>query len=193
MSDLVSVRAMIQLEETQYRRAITESLAQKLGKSINFINTRQYDSIEAMAAGQYGVVLTSLGVFPQQFCENYVAPVDIEVMGIIVHAGIVGSSGSTVLDIHSLTDNGATDNGTIFSVKPSVTSAVTDNLYGGKYYDPETATTVTFGSTPAGIVLGTFTTFPFPVDQGDALRFDIDSVMGGTPTDIALRLFIRPR
>ena len=193
MTDLASIRSQIQTEESQYRFALSESFAQKIGKSINFINTRQYDQQEAMAAGRYGSVLTARGVFPQEFCKAYVAPVNIEIMGIIVHTGLIGSSSSTVLDIHLITANGATDSGTVFSVKPSVSSASTSNRYGGYYYNPETGLSVTFGSTPAGLVAGTFTTLPFPVDQGSALRFDIDSVMGGDPEGIALTLFTRPR
>lgn len=193
MAELPPERATLFEEETDFKSAVSEALLQKMGKVANHINFRQYDQQEAMAAGQYGVVATALASFPLEFCKRYVAPVNIEVMGIVLHSGVVGASGSTVMDIHKITTNGATDSGTIFSVKPAIASTASDNRHGGFYYDPYTASTVTLGSTPTGFTLPTFTALPFPVDQGDALRFDLDSVMGGSPQGIAMTLFVRPR
>lgn len=193
MAELAAERNNIFEEDTRYKAAVSESLMQKLGKSINFINSKQYDQQEATAAGRYGVVATALGTFPLEFCKRYVAPVDIEIMGIAIETGIVGSSGTTTLDIHKITANGATDSGTIFSVKPAVTASATSNRFGGYFYDPISESTVTFGTTPTGVTLGTFTTIPYPVDQGEALRFDLDAVMAGDPQGISLTLYIRPR
>ena len=194
MADLSGVRSNIQTEETDFKSAVSESMFKKVGKSINFINTRQYLTYLYGQYGSYGVVLTSLGSFPSStYADIYVAPFDIEVMGLRLQSGIVGSSGNTTIDIHLLTANGATDSGTVFFFLFSVASTATSNLYGGFVYDSVSASTVTFGTTPTGFTLGTFSSLPFNVDQGDALRFDIDSVMGGDPRDISLTLYFRPR
>ena len=198
MAELPAERNNIYEEETRFKAAVSEAVGQKLGKSINFINMRQFDQQEATAAGRYGEVIAALvaagsASYPFEFCKRYVAPVNMEIMGIAIQTGTVGSSSTTTFDIHLISANGATDDGTVFSVKPAVTSAATSNRFGGYFYDPVDGSTVTFGSTPTGVTLGTFSSLPFPVDQGEALRFDIDAVMAGTPQGISLTLFMRPR
>lgn len=181
------------MEESRFKFAVSEFVIQKIAAALNFINMRQYDQQEFVAAGRYGAVLSEIGLPCLGATKNYVAPFDLEVTGVVIQTGIVGSSGSTVLDIHHLTDNGATDNGSIFSVKPAVASTADDDRHGGVVYDPLTGSLVTLGTTPTGITVPTFVDLPFELDQGDALRFDIDSVMGGDPQGIAITLFTRPR
>ena len=192
MADQAPLRKNVQSEETDFRFAVSESNFKKVGGSINFINNYQYDTFTFNGNGSYGTVLTSIGTFPATAFDNiYVAPFDVEVMGLFIRNGESGSSGTTTLDIHKLT-GGTTDAGTIFTVKPAVTSAAANGSYDGFIYDPVAASITTFHSL-AAFTVGTFTSTPFDLDQGEALRADIDAVQGGTPRNISISLFLRPR
>ncbi len=74
MSDVDPVRKNIQIEEVQFRGAVSESVGQKLGGSINFINDFQYDTKAFFLNGLYNIVAA-----PQTGVDGlYVVPYDCD-------------------------------------------------------------------------------------------------------------------
>ena len=196
MTDIVGQRLNISTEATDFRSAISESILQRVGASQNFINNFQIETHAFHGNGNYGVVLTSIGVFPAVAYDGYyLAPFNMEVMGVYITNGISGSSGTTTVDIHKLTSGGTVDAGTIFSTKPAVASTAANGTSGGIVYNASTVSTdnLPTAGLPTGFTAPVFTSLPFNLDQGEILRADIDAVMGGTPENISVVVYLRPR
>tara|TARA_R110002167_G_scaffold198805_1_gene401913 strand:- start:202 stop:744 length:543 start_codon:yes stop_codon:yes gene_type:complete len=179
MTDITSFKRNVQVEETEYKSAVSESTAQKLGGSINFINTRQYDlhSFNLNGAYQLGVGSTGVdGLYP--------VVINMELVAITIYSVDAGVSGTTTFDIHWLSSSGA-DQGSIFSTKPSINSSAPNNAFGIKGLVTEV---LDFGGT--GITLPVLSKTQF--NQGNALRFDIDAAMSSAQ-NAGLTFHFRPR
>ena len=115
MSDLPGVRKYVQTEESRFRSAVSESLAQKLGSSINFINTYQkYDKL-FMINGYYN----NLSIPFYGLDGIFVLPDDAEITNAQMFVRQAGSGGSTQLDIkYATTPGGAWTS--IFSTLPAI-------------------------------------------------------------------------
>jgi hypothetical protein len=179
MTDITDFRANVQVEETKYKATVSETTLQKMGAATNFVNNRQYDlhSFNLNGAYQLGVGSTGVdGLYP--------LVINMELVAVTVYSIDAGVSGTTTFDIHWLNSSGV-DQGSIFSTKPSISSAAPNNAYGIKGLITEIPD---FGGT--GITLPVLSKTQF--DQGNALRFDIDAAMSSAQ-NAGLTFHFRPR
>lgn len=178
-------------EETRYRAAVSESVAQKMGSSQNFINLRQFDEKSFRANGPYGQVVTT----PVLGLDGlYVFQFNAEIIGYFMWNLTAGLSGTTELDVKRATVSGGAFT-SIFSVTPKIDSTAGDDTFFLGYDITENSTTQVFTpnpTPPTGVTVGTFSMAPFPINAGDAIRTDILSVMPGAE-DCGLVLLHRPR
>ena len=173
MSDLPGVRKYVQTEESRFRSAVSESLAQKLGSSINFINTYQkYDKI-FIANGKYNTLSIPFNAIDGIF----VLPDDAEITNAQMFIRQAGSGGSTELDIKYATSPGGTWT-SIFSTKPAISYAAGDFswVYNGS----------SFANTTAPILSVT------QLQAGWALRCDILTAQSGDARGTGVVLYMRP-
>lgn len=180
MTDITPSRQNVQVEETDFRSAVSEAVFQKTGGSINFINSFQLDYHAFNMNGAYvsGAGQTGLeGFFPVFY--------DAEIVGISVNNTVPGVSGTTLVDIHEITAGG-TDNGSIFSTKPSADSTAGANAYGIRLFLPS----VVDLQTATGIVLPSLSTTN--LTAGTCLRFDCDTSMPGAE-NFSIVIGYRPR
>jgi hypothetical protein len=162
MTDVVPSRVNIQQEETRFRASVSESMFTRVAGSINLINDRQYDTHDWHLNGQIGlfpVVPGPDGIFAFLF--------DVEITGFTYRIGdTTGASSSVIVDIHKLSAGG-TDDGTIFSTRPQISSAASPDTY-TTYRQIDDVTL----ANPTGHTLAVLGTTEF--SAGDALRLDID-------------------
>jgi len=177
MADLTPARRNIQIEETQYRAGVTEGTFSRMGQSINFINERQYDTRSWVVNGPYSLFQTGVVGIDLFFA----IPFNITIFDVVLYNKKGGDSGTTTVDLHRYTAPGV-DAGTIFTTKPAISSAAVDFAY--------------VGTLANGIGGGTGMTRPVlnvtDLNAGDALRFDIDTVMTNA-YDLGLSLYYKPR
>lgn len=179
MSNLAEARKDIELEDVKYRSSVSEAVGNKIGASINFINRRQYDKHSWNLNGPYALGVGSTGpdgVFTFLF--------DVEIVGFSYYAGVIGNSGTTTVDVHWIS-GGDTDEGTIFTTKPSVTTTAADDTITTR--DVLNGVTLT---NPTGHTLAVLNKTEF--DAGDTLRLDLDDAMTGA-NNFQFTIFFRPR
>ncbi len=179
MTDVTDARTIIQTEEVSYRSAVSESVFTKVAGVSNFISNRQYDTKTFYLNGPYNNSQGTTGLD-----GLFIFPFDCEVIGHCMFNMVGGSSGTTTLDIHYY-DGAGSDQGTIFSTKPSITSAAVDGAYVG--YNITTATDLGGGT---GMTKGVISTTDF--DAGDALRLDLDGYMPSAE-NCGIHIYLRPR
>lgn len=183
MADVAPLRRFIQVEETDFRSAVSESLLQKVGGVTNFINRFQHGERGFYANGPYGVISGA-----QTGVDGlWVIPFDVTLIGVIAFNLVSGSSGTTTMDLHRFTAPN-TDAGTVFGTKPSLTSASANTSYVGIITDNAGGYTAIGGGT--GMTAPTLAVTD--LDQGDALRFDLDARMTGGQ-NAGLLVYFRPR
>ena len=167
MTDIDPVRSpLVQQEEVEFRSSVSEATFTRIGQQINFISTFQNSRHSFNLNGNYALGLGSTGpdgIFPCLF--------NMEIVGFAYYNLQGGVSGQTTIDLHWLS-NGDTDNGSIWSVQPSVDFNAADNSY--TIYDQANGATVVL---PTGHTLGVLNKTTF--DAGDAIRLDLDDAMAG--------------
>lgn len=166
MSDITPARKNVTVEESKFRAAVSEAYSFKIGASVNFINGFQNNRHAWHLNGSY-----SSGVGSQGPDGIFVFLFNAELVGISYYNNTTGTSGSTVTDIHWLS-GGDTDNGTIFTTPPTVSSSAANNTYFLKDLISDTVIYQPTGFTEAVLSKTTF-------NQGDALRLDLDNAMVG--------------
>lgn len=178
MADVTPARVNVQDEETDFRSALSEALFKKVGGSINFINDKQYDKHAWNLNGPYALGVGSMvdGIFPFLF--------DVELTGFWYYIDDVGT-GTTTIDIHKLSSGGTSDDGTIFSVLPSVNGTAANGTY--TLYDQVNSTTI---ANPTGHTLAVLSTINF--DAGEALRLDLDAAQTDS-NNFQMGIMFRPR
>jgi hypothetical protein len=176
MADLTELRRNVQIEETRFRFAVSESLAQKLGGSINFINNKQYDTKAFFANGPYNIT----GVNETAVDGLYVFPFDVEVFEAAMFNIVAGSGGTTTLDVLRATASGGAFS-TIFSTKPAIASTAGASAY------------IRTGGSGTGLTAPVLTSTPFDIDAGHAIRLDFTGKQTGSPENCGLILYMRPR
>lgn len=173
MADISALRRNIQIEETRFRYAVSESMAQKLGGSINFINTRQHSEKQFFINGPYNILGAQTAVDGLTFFQY-----DAEIIDVWMFVEYNGSSGTTELDLKRATSSGGSFS-SIFSTTPKITSAAGNFAY------------VHAGISVSG------TTAPvlslIHVNAGDAIRCDLLQVPGGSPQGCGIIIHYRPR
>lgn len=173
MAEIPALRQQIQIPETQFRAAVSESTWQKIGGSINFINTLQKYDKGFFVNGGYGVLsMPFLGLD-----GLFVIPDNFKITNVAMAVKTAGSSGSTTMDLKYATTPGGPFT-SIFSTTPSI------NYSAGNYSWCYTGSS--FANTTAPVLLTT------DLNAGAALRCDILSVMGGTPIGAFLTLYMQP-
>jgi hypothetical protein len=178
MADIADERSNIDENLAKFNSALSESFFFLLGASINFINKKQYDTHSFFLNGVY-----SPGAGSVNIDGFHVFQFDAEIVGISFGNAVLGTSGTTTMDIHKIT-NGGTDAGSIFGTKPSIISTAGNDSYAAESY--ETATSLA----PTGYTLPTVPNREF--NQFDGLRFDLDSAMGEAE-NLFINIHFRPR
>lgn len=174
MVDLTDLRLLIQEEETQFRYGISESWAQKLGGSMNFMMNRLHQEKQFFANGPYNIM-----TMPQTGVDGLTI---MEFDALIINAWafnlVAGSGSTTELDIKLATAPGGAFS-SIFSTTPKFTSSAGSNAWIG------------VGETLSGATAPVLSTTQ--VSTGDALRFDIITAMTGSPQNCGIVIHYRPR
>lgn len=181
MTDIAPTRLQIPLqqEEFRFRAPVSESTWTRASGLLNFQRERQIDGHQFNLNGRYqlfGVSQGPDGVMPCLF--------DMELVGYLLYNATGGTSGTTTIDLHRLT-GGGTDAGTVFSTKPAVDSTASSGSYSFIRLDP--AATLQL---PTGHTAGVFSVTE--LDEGDALRFDLDTSMQNGE-NLAFTILFRPR
>jgi hypothetical protein len=173
--DITPLKKMIQVEETQYAAAVSSSVAQRIGSSINFINSYQLDTIDFKVNGPY-----NLGPLPNlQFDGIVTFPFAFEIVNAFIYTGpTVASGGTTELDI-KWKPYASGSYSSIFTTTPKFNSsaAASDGIHDG--------------STKTGFTAPVLSTTQFAA--WDLLKLDILQAVTGTQAGCGIKLFWRPR
>lgn len=177
-SDIVTPsRQVLRVGDVSYRRALSEAIFTRVAAQNNFINTYQTDIKEWKLNGSYGVA-TGISFYDGVASFFY----NSEIVGINFYNGEAGISGTTQFDVKWINTSGV-DQGTIFSTKPSITSAASSNAIGFK--NLVTSNTVT----GTGITLPVFSKTQFL--EGESVYLILDSSMVSAQ-NCGLTIFYRP-
>lgn len=178
MADYPSTRKNIQTEEVDFKSSVSEATLKKVAGSVNFINNRQHSEKQFFANGRYGIMSS----YPQTGVDGLVFfEFNATIINVWAFNLVVGSSGTTELDVKRATASGGSFS-TIFSTTPKFASTSANN----SYVDAN-------GYQPAGTGITAPVLSLTNVDQGDALRLDIISAMGGTPENCGIVIHYIPR
>jgi len=176
---ITDARVNIQQEDVQFRSSVSQAVGNKLGGSINFVNNRQFDQHSWNLNGDFSVIAASDvgdGVF---ICQE-----NMEMVGYALYIGTNGSTGSNIIcDLHWISSDG-TDNGTIFSTKPSIATSASDGTF------THSNIRAVSSEVPTGHTEGVISKTDF--DRHDGIRFDLDASTGGA-SNLQLIIFFRPR
>lgn len=174
MTDIAPERKIIQQEETRAQAATSESVFQRVGAGINFINTRQFDQKDFILNGPYNTVPT-----PQLGVDGPITyPWNFEIVDVLVYAGdILGSGGITEFDIKWRPEAGGPFF-SIFSTTPKIGPTATP-------FDFTRIGKVATGFTAPVLVKTQFAPF-------DTIRLDILQAMTGTVNSSFVKVFMRP-
>ena len=176
MPQLPDVRRNIFVEETQFRGAVSEDLAQKLGSSINFINDRQYTEKDFQINGDY-----YLATLPYNAPDGFLFfGFNAEIVNIFAFVKTAGASGTTTLDLQYMAAPGGSW-ASVFSTQPSFTSAAGNDRW------IDSGGIVTLGSGVTRPVLST-TSFT----AGTALRVVLVSAQTSPANSTGLVVHYRP-
>lgn len=177
MADVLAERKNIQIEETSFRSANSESVMARLGAAINFVNNRQHSEKQFFANGPYGVMAS----YPQLAVDGLVFfEFDAEIINVWAFNMEAGSSGTTELDLKLATASGGSF-ASIFSTTPKFTTSASNSAF----VDAVGKQAATTGVTAP--VLSTVN-----VNAGDAIRLDIISAMTAAQ-NCGVVLHYRPR
>lgn len=178
MAYVTPARNNIDVKDVQFRASISSAVGNKIAAGLNFINTKHTDQHSFHLNGDVALLQQ------EQVGDGfYFAIFNMEITGYSLVSGRGGTSGATIVDLHKVSADG-TDSGTIFSLKPQIsTSAADESSQFRNEIDSSTGA-------PTGHTLGEFSSTT--IDQGEKLRFDIDSAMAGSE-NLTLTIYFRPR
>lgn len=173
MVDIAPLKKNISISESQFRAAVSESFAQKIGGAINFINDYQMVQKQFFVNGPYNNVTIPFYAFDGlEYAE-----VKIEIVDAFMFCRGAGSGGDTQLDVeYALTPGGVWTS--IFATKPAINFAAGDFAW--------TNIGASYLNTTAP-VLGT-TTIP----KGAAIRMNMLTAQTGDARGCGLILFYKP-
>lgn len=163
MSDVPASKANIQVEESRFRYAVSESFAQKVGGSINFLNDFQHSEKQFFLNGRYWSIGTLTGMDGMVFFQFNATIIDVW-MFVQKQTGATGSF--TEIDLKRATTEGGPFT-SIFSTTPRI------NGTAGDYIWTHVGASVTGTRAP---VLSTAN-----VNAGDAIRCDLVATPTGSP------------
>lgn len=159
MTDITdNLEQLIQSEEVENGAGVSTGTFNKIGGITNAIANRTNNCLYFKFNGAFKSLFGG-----EDGANGSIWP--YEIVGVSGYIRQTGTSGSTVLDIHSIT--GTTDNGTILSTPLTITSAAGDGLFFYKNLLDASETSAT------GLTLPVFTATD--IAQGTGLRVDLDS------------------
>lgn len=175
MTVLADAKAYIEREECLFRRAISESTSQKVGKSINFLLNRMHSQKEFFLNGDYNAVavpnLKQDGFHFFQF--------DSEIFDVWMFVEDAGTGGTTELDIKVA----ATPGGSfvsIFTTRPKIQSSAGNDKW------------IHVGSVVSGTVAPVLNNaLRFPL-AGSAIRCDLIDAQTGKVASCGIVVHYRP-
>lgn len=180
MADVVPLKKNIKTEDVQFRSSISESVGNKIGASLNFVNTYQYDAKAFFLNGPYSVRGSSqTGVDGAYICAS-----NMEIYAITMFNLVAGSAGSITLDVKRRTTSGGSGT-SIFSTKPSISYTAGNNAFVGYRFSDSTTL-----EHPTGTTLPVLTSVN--LDAGDMLTCDVTAVQTNGQ-NAGLVVHMRPR
>lgn len=174
MSFITPVRANVTNEETQFRAAVSEATMQKVGSSINFINTYQEEHKSWYLNGSYSTLTVPFAAIDGIFVLDR----NVELVSCSMFVRLAGSVGTTELDIKYATAPGGAWT-SIFSTTPKI------GYLAGNFAWCNTGSS--FANTTAPVISVT------NLAAGYALRADLIAYQGGGPRGTGINLNFRPR
>lgn len=180
MSDLTPIKKNIQVEETRFRSAVSEAIAQKLGSSINFINKYQNETKRFEVNGQYNLL-----TIPFNAVDGLdIILTDITIVGVSMYVHKSGSSGTTEFDLKYATTPGGSFT-TMFSTTPKIQSAAGDDVW--IYQNLITNTSSALANTTAPVLSVTSLT------ANSAIKADILQAQSGDARGAGITIYYAPR
>jgi hypothetical protein len=177
--NLPGTKLYVQTEAVLTREPVSEALAQTIGGSVNFLLSRNYVEREWSVNGGYAyftgqTALDTVWTVPTGF--------NATIADVVVGHKLVGTGGTTTINIERSTDNGSTWS-TIFSTAPSIASNAANYAWCG------------IGQTVTGFTAPVLIGSPaaFNVSAGDGFRMSITSAMTGSATDLWARIILLSR
>lgn len=114
----------------QFRASVSEAVGNKIGASVNFINTMQTDTKLWCINGDYYNSFVKVGIDGVYVCKR-----NMEIYALSMYNLVAGTSGNTEFDLLRHTASGQAGT-SIFSTKPSLNFASGVNSYLAKrFYD----------------------------------------------------------
>jgi hypothetical protein len=183
MTVLNGARNFIHQEEVQYKKIVSERLASVLGESINFINTKQYDTIDFRLNGEFW--RANINNFDNRTIDGvYICPFDIEIFGCSIACQQASTLGPSTFDILKGTAGSFSSAGTIFSSVPTIAT----NAIGYGYALQVENVGIVAGS---GYNAGTFITPKVTMNAGDLLELKLLSASKPSQ-NFSIQLYFRP-
>jgi hypothetical protein len=181
MVDLAPDRKNIQIEESRFRTAVSESLIQKVGSSVNFINYYQHSEKQFFLNGNYNYISAPVLRFDGMTFFQYDAEVIDVWMFVQVQSAM--TSGTTELDLKYATTPGGSFT-SIFTTTPKIQYNAGNDIW------------IHVGSTVTNTTAPVLSVTNFDAEW--ALRLDVLQVPTGTPGDTSgvgtgLLVHYRPR
>lgn len=177
-TDIVTpAREIFRVGDISYKRSVSEATFNRVAQTNNFIATYQTDIKEWKLNGSYSVAtgITFYDGVASFFTKS-------EVVGIFFYNGTQGASGITTFDLRWINSAGV-DQGSIFSVLPSISSTASNNAVGFK--NLVTSTNIS----PTGITLPTFSKTQFL--EGESVYLVLTTAMVSA-LNSGLTIFYRP-
>jgi len=182
MAEITAARYNIQVDEVKYSAAVSESTFNKIGGTINHINTYQ-DNVTIFGFLK-AISLNGTPTYNQGFSvpsiisgiDPFVNPCEIAYVALVHDTS--GTSGTSEIDIEWAAHGSGTW-ATIFSTTPKVTSSAANDT-----------SWVTGLSAPTGVTVPVLSKSIFA--RGDRLRCKIVTMQTGSPNGFFLRFHYRP-
>jgi len=179
MPDITPKRDNIVEQEVDFKSGIAERTWFKIGAATNFINDRQ-NQIHSFNYNGLTRLFTSIvgadGVFPCLF--------DMEIVGLSIFQRRSGTSSSTIIEMEWY-DAPGSNQGSIYSTKPQLSSVVVDNSY--MIFNAITDTSTEIG---AGFTAPVFAKKQF--NAGDVINCIVEQAMPDSE-DLMIMIHHRPR
>ena len=178
MAEIIPSRELLDEKDTAYKRSLSESIMTRFGATNNFIAKYQTDIKEFKMNGSYSVA-TGITYFDGIASFFY----NSEIVGVTFWNGQSGTSGTTEFDLRWQDENGV-DQGSIFSVKPSINSTSSDETFAQRNLE-----TGNDNGKTTGVTLPTFSKTTFT--EGQAVYAVLTGAMVSAQ-NCGITIFYRP-
>lgn len=179
MVDIPDSRNIMQIEESSFRAAVSESLLYRMGGVSNFLAHRNHQEKNWFFNGKYNIVASpQIGVDGLTFFEF-----NAEIVDVFMYVQLAGSSGTTEIDLkYSTVPGGGVGSFTsLFSVTPKIQSAAGDYIW------------ISVGTSEPNTTAPVLTGAASTITPNTALRADILSTQAGSVSGAGLVVLYRPR